>query len=467
MIKKYISTLYYTLIIVLFSICLVGISKISYAQEELVIKDQVVAVVNNHIILQSDIDQQVGQYLFFTKQSDKTVSFSPKLWYDMLYQAIENYAMYEKAIGDSIRVSDEEVNRAINQRIQQVAQNLGGERALEIQYGKTIPEIRDTYRKQFREELTLQQLKKNILGNITTTRKDILDYYNQIPKDSLPQIPEQITLSQIVINAQPNKQQKQKVHNLLSSIRDSIIAGHSTFEEMAVRYSQDLQSSPKGGLLPALEVNLLMPEYSAAASVLNPRQISRVIETDIGFHVIRLEEQIGTRIKTSHILFRLDDIPPDEKYTINKLNAIRDSIITNNSSFEEVAKKLSEDPYTSRFGGRILNPQTGSKYLTYDDLDPALYRIVLVLEPNQISEPKLYRNPANKGANSYRIIRLHTKTKNHKATIEQDYDYFHVLVSSEKQTRIFEQWKQSIYKNIFIEIKIDIPEKYQQKRYLN
>ena len=439
----------------------------SYAQDDYTIKDQIVAVINDHIILQSDIDQQVAQYIFFTNQSKKKqISFSQKLWYDMLYQSIDNYAMFEKAIEDSIRVSNEEVDRAINNRIQQISQRLGGERALETQYGKPVSEIRETYRQQFKEELTLQRLRQTILGSITTTRKDVLDYYYQIPEDSLPKLPVQITLSQIIINAPPSEEFKQQTYKLAQSIHDSIITNKKNFEEMAIQYSQDRQSAPKGGLLPALEVNLLMPEYSAAASVLDEGGISEVVETDIGFHIIQLEKQIGTQIQTRHILFRFDEAPPNEQYAIDKLNSIRDSIITHQISFEEAARQFSEDPYTSRFGGRILNQTTGSEYLSYDDLDPALYRIALVLEPNQISEPKLYRNPA-KQAISYRIIFLHKKIDEHIANIEQDYHLFYAQAHAKKQQIIFDQWKQNIYNNIFIEIKIDVPKEYQQSFYLN
>lgn len=420
--------------------------------------DQIVALVNNTPILKSDIDNDVANYLRQAESYGQPISFTPDIWYQFLETSIENLLLLEKAKIDSIIVPDERVNRQMDQRVDQLIQQAGSERALEQAFGKSIIQVKADFRDDFREQMITETVRTNKISTISIARPEVVEFFNSIPKDSLPTIPEQVSLSQIVILPPAKQDAEQASFEFASLLRDSIITHGIPLEVLAKRHS-DGPSKPRGGLLPMMSLNDLVSEYSAAASALQQGQISEVVKTDFGFHVIELIRRVGDQIETRHILISVDASELDDDYAINRLNEIRDSLMTMPQlGFSGFAKRVSEDPITKVAGGKVTDPQTGDRLIPLNRLEPALYRAVLLMdEVGTISEPKPFNpNNANSGK-AYRIVRLDRQIPEHVASLEEDYERLKSIALQQKQYRLYAEWIEKLREDVYIEYRIDTP----------
>lgn len=424
--------------------------------------DQIVAVVNNHIILKSDIDADVANYLRQAQSYGQEAQFSEQLWYQFLDTSIENFILIEKAKVDSVVVPDERVNRQMDQRVSQLVQQAGSEQALEQAFGKSILQLKDEFRSDFREQMLTESVRNTKIQSIKITRPEVKAFFESIPKDSLPTIPEQVALSQIVILPPAKENARAQAREFAEILRDSILNHGKSLEELAIRHS-DGPSGPRGGLLPMMALGDLVSEYSAAASALQPGQISSVVETEFGFHVIQLIRRVGDQIETRHILKSVDASELDDEFAINRLNEIRDSLMTMpDLSFSAFAQRVSEDPATRVSGGKIQDPQTGERLIPLNRLDPALYRIVLLMdEIGTISEPKPF-NPNNANAGkAYRIVRLDRQIQEHVANFELDYERLKSIALQQKQFRLYDEWIKKLKKEFYIDYRIPVPQEME------
>jgi len=418
--------------------------------------DQIVAIVNSNIILKSDVDADVTAYLRQAQNMGQPVSFSEVLWYDFLNGAIENMLLIEKARIDSIVVPDERVNRQMDQRVDQLIRQAGSELALEQAFGKSIIQLKEEFRDDFREQILTETVRMNKFSTVEITRPEVQEFFDSIPTDSLPTIPEQVALSQIVIVPPPLKDAKEAVFELAQALRDSIINHGKPLEELARRHSQD-NSAARGGLLPMMGLNELVSEYSAAASALQPGQISEVVETEFGFHIIQLIRRVGDQIETRHILLKVDSNQLDDDYARLRLEEIKDSVLTvDDIDFSLMAKFRTEDPVTKVSGGKILDPQTGERLIPLNRLDPALYRIVLLMdEEGAISDPRPFNLIT--GGKAYRIVRLDQQIPEHIANIKQDYERLKNIALQRKQIQEYSSWIEELKSEVYIEFRITMP----------
>jgi len=421
------------------------------------VADKIVAVINDRIILKSDVDDEVRQYLQQAQASDQQISFSEDLWYSALQSMVDSNVMLEQAEIDSVVVSDEMVNRAMDNRINQMIQQAGSEEALERALGNSIIQIRAEFRDQFREQMTTQQLQQQKMGSVEITRPEVRDFFNEIPQNQLPTIPEQVELSQIVVTPPELEDARDEALRTAEAIRDSIIVHGNNFEEMARKYS-DGPSAPRGGLLPLMPLGDLVANYSAAASALEPGDISQVVRTDFGYHVIRLNKRQGDSIETNHILIEVDEAGVDEEFAINKLEALKDSVLNHGASFRDLARRHSEDETTSSMGGRIMNMQTGERKMALSDLEPSLYRIALLLnESGEISDPRPFTTRQTQ-RRSYRIVRLDNHSPEHVANLEDDYNRIREIALQRKQMRVMNSWLEDLRQKIYVDIRINMPD---------
>lgn len=428
-----------------------------YAQTAPQLADQIVAQVNEKIILKSEIDRSVADYMRQAAMAGQPLEFTPDLWYAFLESSINNFILLEKAAIDSIVVSDDEVNLQMDQRMQQLIAQAGSEAALERAFGRSIIQIKADFREDFREQILANRVQQMKLQTISITRPEVREFFESIPKDSIPDIPEQVALSQIVIIPPVKADAKKAAYDFAKQIRDSIIVHGVPFEEMARRYSKD-PSGRNGGALPLLPMDDLVSEYSAAAAALQPGGISEVVETQFGFHIIRLERRVGDNIETSHILLTIQAGETDDEFAINRLTEIRDSLLSNTDiKFADVARELSEDPSSASMGGKILDPQTGERLISLNRLDPAVYRVVLMMDGiGAISEPRPFTLTPN-GQKAFRIIRLDNQVPEHRANLVQDYERIKALALQQKQMNELEKWMQDLRDDIYVEYKIPVP----------
>lgn len=436
----------------------IGTLSINAKAQNLQPADQIVALVNDHVILKSDIDADVANYMRQAQSYGQPIPFTTELWYQFLDASIENYILVEKARVDSVVVPEERVTRQMDQRVSQLIQQAGSERALEQAFGKSIIQLKDEFRNDFREQMLTEQVRQTKLQSIKITRPEVREFFDSIPTDSLPTIPEQVALSQIVILPPAKQDARESAKALAEALRDSALNHGKSIEELAIRHS-DGPSGPRGGLLPMMALGDLVSEYSAAASALQPGQISNVVETEFGFHVIQLIRRVGDQIETRHILISVDASELDDQFAIDRLNAIKDSLETYpDLSFSAFAQRVSEDPATKVSGGKIIDPQTGERLIPLNRLDPALYRIVLVMdEVGKISEPRPFNpNNANSGK-AYRIVRLDRQIPEHVANFEQDYERLKAIALQQKQFKLYSEWIDDLKNDFYIEYRIPVP----------
>jgi peptidyl-prolyl cis-trans isomerase SurA len=423
------------------------------------VSDRIVAIVNDRIVLKSDVDNEVANFLRQAEIEGSDLSFSEDLWYSALQSMVDNYVLLEKAEIDSVGVSDEMVSRQMDERINQLIRQAGSEQALEEAFGQSLIQIRADFREQFREQLVAQMVQQQKMSKISITRPEVEEFFNQIPEDSRPVIPEQVTVSQIVVIPDPLEDAREEAFAKAQALRDSITTYGKDFEEMARLYSDDA-TSQRGGLIPMMPLDDLVSNYSAAASALEPGGISEVVRTEFGYHVIRLNRRSGDSIETNHILIRIDQGQIDEQAAIDKLEAIRDSVMNHGKSFADMARRHSDDEETRMTGGRIVNPQTGERMMQMSNLDPALYRIVLLLdEEGQISEPRSY-TPRGRSSDrrAYRIVRLDRHIPEHRANLKDDYDRIREIALNQKRQERVAKWIDEIRDEVYIEFKISMPD---------
>ena len=428
----------------------------AYSQHSGKEADRIVAIVNDEIILKSEVDQELAQYIQQVRLQGQDISFSERLWMDALESMIDNKVMLIQAQKDSVVVTNEQVNRQMDVRVQELIQQAGSEAALERAFGKSIAELRREFREPFREQLVVSQLQSQVMGEVTITRPEVEAFFATFPEDSLPTIPEQVALSQIVLIPEISQDARQSALDQANMVRERIMAGES-FEEMAQEFS-DGPSAPRGGLIPMLPLSDLVSEYAAAASALQPGEISEVVETSFGFHVIRLNKKEGNRIETNNILISVDQATIDEQSTIDSLMTIRQNVMDGTYEFSDAARAYSDDEETSNAGGRLYNPQSGDRLYVLQTLDPSTYRTVLLLDnEGDISEPKPIVLPDANETQAYRIVRLDERIEEHTANLEQDYQRIEQIALQQKQTEELTMWLSEIRDNVYIEY-IGVPE---------
>jgi len=436
----------------------IAISTTAFAQQNKNTTDKIVAIVNDRIVLKSDVDAEVVNYLRQAELENADVSFSEELWYSALQSMVDNYVLLEKAVIDSVVVGDDMVNRQMDMRINEMVRQAGSERALERAFDKSLIQIKADFREQFREQLTASQVQETKMRSINITRPEVKEFFNSIPESQIPSVPEQVGVSQIVVVPPPLEDAKNEAFELANALRDSIVNHGKNFEEMARKYSED-GSSRNGGLISLMPMDDLVANYSAAASALDEGGISEVVETQFGFHVIRLNRRVGDNIETNHILIKMDDGQVDEQYAIDRLTAIRDSVLNHDKNFADMARKYSEDDATKSFGGRVIENQTGRRLIPINQLEPSLYRIVLLLEEEgEISEPRPYNPSQQNVSRAFRIVRLDRHKPQHTASLEQDYDRIEQLALQQKRARMMSEWIDELREEVYVEFKIPIPE---------
>ncbi len=416
------------------------------------VADQIVAVVNDHVILKSDVDQRMFEFM----QQQQQQNFDEQMWYYVLESMIDNYVLIEKARIDSVVVSDVEVDRMLDQRINQLIQQVGSERELERAFGQPIVEIKAEYADEFRQDLLVNRVRQQRMERVNITRPEVVQFFENIPEENLPTIPESVSLSQITVIPPTLPDARENARTLAGQLRDSLLNHDASMEDLARRYS-DGPTADRGGELPRVSTTDLLPEYAAAASALEPGEISEIVDTPQGFHVIRLNERSGQMISTHHILISVDEEELDEAYAIDKLNALRDSIVNHDKTFAEMARRHSEDPNTAPAGGRLMNPQTGQRQIPINELDPSLYEIVSALEIGEISEPRPYQYGEDE-KRAFRIVKLNNRIEEHVANLEQDYQLIRSYALQDKRQEVITNWIERLRDEMYVEYRIPIPE---------
>lgn len=412
------------------------------AQEQLI--DQVVAVVGKNIILESRLE---ASYLQFRETGNiQGTAGSIKCYFldSLIYENI----FLNQAELDSVIVSDEEVEQRIDQRLNQFIQYFGSKEKLEEQYGKTIIEIKDEMREMVKDQMTVDEVRKKILGDVEVSPSEVKAFYKKTPSEALPLINTQVEIAQIVKMPPVSAEQKVIVKEKLREIHRRVINGES-FAVLARLYSEDPGSASRGGELGFYGKGELYPEFENAAFRLNEGDISEIVETPAGYHIIQMIEKKGDYVNVRHILLQAKVSPVDLYAAKMELDSVATLIRNGTMTFEEAALKFSDDPGKTN-GGLVINTMTGSTWFEMNELDPQLSFVIKDLQIGDLSNAVPMKTDEEKDA--YRLVMLKGRTEPHRANLENDYYIIQGMALMEKQKEMEAEWVERNIKNAYIRI---------------
>lgn len=434
---------------ILLATSLLGISAVVTplrGQSEYVI-DKIVAVVDGEIILKSEVDALV---LGVSRQQG--IAPNEELWRDALNELIDQKALLVHAEKDTtVQVVPEQVQAEIDQRIQGLAQQAGSESKLEELYGKTIAEIKAELSDPVRDQLLAAEYQRRHLQNVSITPSEVRVWFNRIPQDSLPTIPEIVRVAHIVKLPEVDPSARGEAMQIVTALRDSVASGKATIEELS-SFSDDPSAPTNKGRYESTPIRDLVSEFGAVAGQLESGELSQIFETQFGLHFMRLHKRVGDVVDFSHILIRIDKSRVDPKPAIELLTAVRDSILNHNLPFEVAAKRHSEEPRSASRGGYVSDPATNERDLVLEALGPHWQRTVDQLEVGDISEPAEFE--LLDGSPAWHIVWLQERVSEHTVSLESDYSRIEQIALQEKRQIERQKWVDRLRRNVHIELRV-------------
>ncbi len=398
--------------------------------------DRIAAVVDKEIITESELNERVAFYAYQNKL-DPT---APGLKHQMLESMIAEKLVLAQAMIDSVQVTDDEVSQALDQQVQRLVRQFGSEKGVEDAYGKPISRIKRDYREEMRKQLLVQKVQQARQSGIQVTANDVAEFYNTY-KDSLGEVPETYTISHIYIVPKPDTAVDRQTYLKAKLVLDSLRAG-GDFADFAKRYSADA-TAPNGGDLGWSKRGDFVPEFEEALFALKEGQISDVVKTQYGYHIIQLIGRRGESVHARHILFRVEKSAASDSAAVTQLRELRARTLKG-ESFAELAKKYSEDEQTKPLGGDLGD--VTAKDITQDFADE-----IKNLKEGEISEPTKIAVGTSYG---YQIVLMRKRVPAHIPTIEGDYRQLERLALLVKQQRMYNDWLNELKKNIYLDVRL-------------
>ena len=429
-------------LIVIITTCISSI----YAQQEQVI-DKIVAVVGKNIILQSDIEEQYMQYRLQGGIKGSASSIRCEILEDQLFRKL----MLNQAELDSIDVTDEQIEQEMEYRIRYYTSQIGSQEKLEQYFNKTMKEIRDELRSSIKDQKLIEEVQRKIVGGVNATPSDVREFFNSIPQDSIPMVSAQYEIAQLVKKPPITLDEKLAVKERLYGLRNRILKGER-FSTLALLYSEDPGSAKKGGELGFQGRGELVPEFEAAAFALKDGEISEVVETEYGFHILQLIERRGDYVNVRHILLTVKVSPEALQQAYDELDSIANLIRNDSITFEEAVKKFSDEDDKMN-GGYLVNPKTGSTLFSAEDLDQQVSVVVNKLQVGEVSSPVPMKTKNDKDA--YRLLIIKKKTTPHKANLKEDYALIQQWTMQKLRQEAINKWIDAKSTKAYVKINED------------
>lgn len=411
--------------------------------------DKIVAKVDNQILLKSEVDVAYLQYISQSQPNQKMDHEALKC--QILESLLINKLMLAKAEIDSVVVDYEVLQAQLDQRMDYFIRMAGSAEKLESIYKKTIDELKDDLKVSLEEQLTTQKMQEQIIGGIKVTPGEVKKFFNTIPEDSLPYFSTSVEVAQIVKDPEIGRKEKMEAMDLLKSIK-ARIKDSADFCQYATQYSQDPGSRKSCGELGFFKKGELVPAYEAAALKLKPGEMSPIVESEYGFHLIQLIERRANEYNTRHILIKPKSSQNDFGYAAEILDSIRTLVLNDSMTFANAANKFSVDKNTKNSGG-FFTGENGSYRISVEDLDPDLFFTIDTMMVGEITHPIKYRR--EDGSEALRIIYLKAKTPPHVANLKDDYQEIYNAALEHKKNKALNEWFDKTKDEVYIHIDED------------
>lgn len=416
--------------------------EITYAQDNVI--DEVVWVVGDEAILKSDVEVERIQALYEGRKLDgDPYCIIPEML------AIRKLYLHQAAI-DSIDVSESEVLQRVEYQTNMLIQEYGSKEKMEEYLKQTSAQIRDRLRENFREGMKVQEMQRKIVGDIKITPAEVREFFKDLPSDSIPYIPTQVEVQIITLEPKIRQTEIDRIKQQLRDFTDRVNSGESQFSTLALLYSED-GSSRQGGEIGFMGRGMLDPAYANVAfNLQDTKKVSKIVESEFGYHIIQLIEKRGDRINTRHILLKPKITEADMNATTLRLDSIADDIRNNKFTFDDAALYISQDKDTRNNHGLMPNPQTGTSKFQMQELPQEVAKAVNNLNVGEISKPFTLIN--SKGKEVCAIVKLKSKINGHKAVLREDYQAMKEVVLAKRREEKLHQWVLDKQKHTYVRI---------------
>ena len=403
-----------------------------HAQKNII--DEVIWIVGDEAILRSEVEQQRirAQYEGTPIQGDPYCVIPEQIAINKLF--------LHQAVLDSIEVSESTVMNQVENRLNFFISQIGSKEKMEEYFRKNTPALREDLRIMFREQMIIQQMQQKLVGDIKSTPADVRRFFNNLPVDSIPMVPAQVELQIISFEPPVPIEEINRVKERLRDFTERVNSGTTDFSVLARLYSEDTESAKRGGELGFMGRGQLVPEFSAVAfNLTDPKKVSRIVQTEFGYHIIQLIEKRGDRINCRHILMKPRVSLEYKNKAIQRLDSIAGEIRNGKITFENAVMNYSLDKNTAMNAGLMLNEKSGTSKFEYQDLPQEVAKIVYGMNVGEISKPFSMINPqTNKEVVA--IVKVKSKTENHRANLTDDYQMLKNYYEGMKREEFIKNW---------------------------
>lgn len=415
--------------------------------------DEVIWMVGDEAILRSDVENLRLQMQF----EGQRLNGDP---YCMIPEQIAIQKLYlHQAKLDSIEVSDSQVLQEVDARLNYAITQVGSPEKVEEYFGKSINKVREEWKQNLKEQYTVRMMQNDLVKNVKVTPSDVRTFYNAIPQDSLPFIPTTVEVEIITQEPIVSIEEIDDIKRRLREYTEQVHSGQMQFSSLARLWSEDKASALRGGELGFMGKGTLLPEFAVVAFDLNdPSRVSRIVETEDGFHIIQLIEKRGDRINVRHILLRPKVSQEELKEAVLRLDTMRNDILSEKYTFEEVATYMSYDKNTRNNKGLMVNSdeekyseRTGTSRFEMSELPAEIARAVNSLEVGEISKPFTMINSKQREVAAF--VRLKSRIPGHRASLTEDFQALKSMTESKKREEALDKWIAKKQEETFIRIK--------------
>ncbi len=410
-----------------------------------VLIDDVVAIVGDDAILRSDIEYQYEQAII------DGANYGGDMKCYIFEQLLIQKLMVNQAKLDSIIVSDSEVTNQVDARINYYVQQVGGQDKLEEYFNKPISQIKRDQMELVRSQMIAQRMQSEITKDIKITPSEIRNYYNAMPEDSLPYISAQYELAQIVLYPAVEQTEIDRVKDRLRDFQRQVAEGRD-FATLAVLYSEDKGSAPRGGDLGWYTKAGFVPEFSAVAFNMHEKgKVSKIVETEYGYHIIQLVDRKGDRINCRHILMKPKLTAENKAKAVEFLDTVYSSLSQNKLTFEEAASRFSMDKDSRSNGGVMVNQNDGTVKFQLNEIPAEIAKAIQGLKDGEFSKP-FFMVDERRSKDTYRIVMLKKRHEPHRANMSDDYSLLQEMMEERKRKDAVDEWIRKRQKEIYVNI---------------
>ncbi len=408
--------------------------------------DEVIWVVGDEAILRSEVEEERlrAQYEGQPINGDPYCVIPEQL-------AVQKLFLHQ-AIIDSVEANESSVSHQVDMRLNYYINQIGSKEKMEEYFRKTSTEIREEMMTTVRNQMIIQQMQQKLTADIKPTPAEIRRYYNALPMDSLPMMPAQVEVQILSFEPPVPVEETERVKSRLREFTERVQSGKADFSMLARLYSEDTESAKRGGELGFVGRGQLVPEFADVAFNLNdPKRVSRIVQTEYGYHIIQLIEKKGERINCRHILMRPRISATDKVNALQRLDSIRQRIIADSLLFEQAVIRFSQDKNTVMNAGLMINPNTGSSRFEYQDLAPEIAKQIYNLKEGDVSQPFVMMDQT-KNREVCAIVRVKKKTDIHRANLTDDFQEIKGRLERKLSAEFIHDWILKKQKTTFVQI---------------